>query len=665
MYNQLEELTIYYETETLPKHECQLYIGTEILAYFNDQLVIHHQGTKYQSTTEMIYAMDQSIFKSNIPIDQYEFHFEDLSPDACLSFILFYCQHQGVSMKDFPFDWVDYSIRWELGDVKTTGKPFESWGCLHSALAHSFYIVEEQMDADGKMFSIIDQSNVLQGLKACLYLAISILLEAVAPYQVPDVDHIEEYNQAQTYLKMEYQKYLIGIKHATITQLELPMIDSKKALLVNAFITTENTYIGLLKSFLTHDEERTWLRSGFQFFAINRPELKGTGRDIVIQVDPQLKVHLKDLWSRLEELEDQRRISVQSFSTNATSQTSHVSWNDQKGTFQTLSAPKKSDDQAAGSYLEWIDVVSSIWELYNPAKSITVNPYLENGSIGQPCRIYECQPILSGPKYFTAVKWNSLGQQQVLVTSPTLQRYLAVCASRQYEDQIPPIYPLPSEKTFDFLEIPCGYTIIHPTGIFILDDWNNEELPLTLYKTEVKKLMKRVDTFQEVHQECIQIMTKVKSWLITGQALTESKLTEVNQWLSLNKVKIRHTILTTMFSSNDYYLQTFRETIEKRWAIHTQLNELYETITELEQMIESHTSLKTNRLIVLITIFGFPAVLFSGLFEIIFEQLPGPKWLGIHWIGLLLFFSLSLLSIWGLYRYLNRTPRNNHLDKSD
>ena len=67
---------------------------------------------------------------------------------------------------------------------------------------------------------------------------------------------------------------------------------------VDAFIATENTYMGLLKSFLIHDEERTWLKSGFQFFAIHRPELKGTGRDMVIQVDPQTRAHLKDLWDK-------------------------------------------------------------------------------------------------------------------------------------------------------------------------------------------------------------------------------------------------------------------------------------------------------------------------------------------------------------------------------
>jgi hypothetical protein len=80
------------------------------------------------------------------------------------------------------------------------------------------------------------------------------------------------------------------------------------------------------------------------------------------------------------------------------------------------------------------------------------------------------------------------------------------------------------------------------------------------------------------------------------------------------------------------------------------------------------TTLKTNRLVVLITIFGFPAVLFSGLLELIFENVASYKWLGIHWTGLLLFVALSLIGIGGLISYLKYSPSlmikaNNHDSK--
>jgi hypothetical protein len=424
------------------------------------------------------------------------------------------------------------------------------------------------------------------------------------------------------YLKMENQKYLLGLKQATITQLELPVRNTDRTLLVDAFITTENTYMGLLKSFLIHDEERTWLKSGFQFFAIHRPDFRGTGRDMVIQVDPQLHVHLQDLWDRLEKLE---RTRVQNME--------HIDafWVHPDRDYFCLSSPIRNH----GSSLQWSEIVSLIWELYNPAKSITVNPYQVDGMITDSCRIYECQPILSESR-----------------TLPTLQRYLAACASNNDQTTIPPIHPLPQLDSFDFIEIPAGFALIHHQGVFILDDWNNEPLDFSLYKQEVQNLLERAQTFDGIHTECIEMMSKVMGHLRKSQTLSSSQMLEVTHWITTKKTTIRHTILKTMLSSSDYYLQSFREKIEKRWAIQTQLNELYETITELENILESHVSLRTNRLITLITIFGFPFALFSGLFEIIFDKLPSPPWLGINWTALLLFFILSLVSTLGLHRYI-------------
>lgn len=639
--DQIGKLPIYYHPHKKVKKQNEIFLGNEMFAYYTDQPVEFYQDAQYDSTTEMLYHFQQSILDPTNLFEEYQFYFEDLSPDACLSYILIYCRYHGVSMKQFPVEWIDYTIRWELGDVKTTGKPFESWGCLHSALAHAFFITEEKVDNEGAIIPVINKANVIQGLNACLRLTIAFLLERVVPYEIPYLDHIEEFNRAHMYLKMENQKYLLGVKQATITQLELPVLNTNRTLLVDAFITTENTYMGLLKSFLMHDEERTWLQSGFQFFAIHRPNFRGTGRDMVIQVDPQLHVHLTDLWLKLEEKE------------RANDAEPYIdSWSHHKNTYTTLSAPKKSNAQTTGSNLQWSEVVSLIWELYNPANSITVNPYLEDGSITESCRIYETKPILTDEKLFHAVKWNSLGQQQVLVSSPTLQRYLAACASNPNHAMIPPIHPLPQVNSFDFIEIPSGFALIHNQGIFILDDWNNDSLEFTLYKKEVTKLIERVKIFDHIHKECVEMMSDVKKSLKQSQTLSADKLTVYNHWITMKKTEIRHTILKTMLASSDYDLQVFRNTIEKRWAINTQLNDLYDTVSELEHILENHMNLRTNRLITLITIFGFPFALFSGLFEVVFQEIPSPRWFGINWTAFLLFFILSLIGAWGLNRYM-------------
>ncbi|MFD1423220.1 hypothetical protein ACFQ4J_05610 [Laceyella tengchongensis] len=655
LYDELEELSITYAPHRKVQEEHEILFADEFPIPTNG-LMLTHWGTDAGSTTEFVRELPSLELRRHLPAKQLHFFFADLSPDACLAFVLFYCRHQGVSAQEFPLEWLDYSIRWEMGDVKTTGKPFESWGCLHSALAYASYVTEEQMHATGEMAVRIDPEHVQRGLLSCLYLVILLLLEEVAPYEVPELDHIEEYNAAITHLRLEYQKYLQGLKNATVTQLELPVIHANRTVLVDAFITRENTNIGLLKSFLIHDEERTWLQSGFQFIAIYRPDLKGTGRDMVIQVDPTMNLHLQDLWRKLEEMEDERWGGERPCDQPLVPERSPANrpWMASNENMTALFAPRQLDDGTMGSKLEWAEVVGAIWELYNPANSIKVNPYLADGSIGAACNIYECEPIYHNGKVFIAAKWNSLGKQQVFVSSPTMQRYLAVCASGAYQNRVPPIHPLPPKHSFDFIELPCGYALIHPGGILILDDWNSEALDFALYAGEVKKLVDRVNTFQRIREECAEVMESVEELLRQNQTLSGKKLMELNRWITVKKVEIRNKILATMPSSVDYYLDQFRETVKKRWGLGTQLNELYNTVSELENIIKSHSELRAGRLINLITIFGFPMALFSGLFEIVFEDLPSPKWWGIHWVGLGLFVILSAVSVLALNRYVRK-----------
>jgi len=557
-------------------------------------------------------------------------------------------------------EWVEYVGRWEQGDVKTTGEPFESWGCLHSALASS-HLTISGTDGDGGRFTVSPESESgISGFISCLYLTVSMLLEDIDPYEVPDLDYLEEYNRAIMYLRLEYQKYLQVVKQATIVQLELPMNQSERKLLVDALIITGNIYIGLLQSFLLHDKERTWLKSGFGFMAIHRPELKGTGKDMVISVDPHLNVHLADLWTKLEEMENEDRGPDRPTDNPRFPDRSPANepWYDDLGKYKLISAPRRIGNQF-GSKLEWPDVVAAIWELYNPAESMLVCPYRVDESLGPPCRIYECPPVLRNEthrKQFTAVKWDSLGHQQTLVTSPSMKRYLAVCAISSGSGHTPPIHPLPSEHSFDFLELSCGFAVIHTGGILILDDWNNESLNLPLYQKEVENLLRRLDSFQRIHSEVRKRLREIRNRLDAAKPLTDRELSLLSHWTAKQKLELRNTLLSTMPSSIDYYLALFRSTVEKRWGLNTQLNELYETVSELENIVQNYTDTRTNQLINMITIFGFPLALFGGLFEFIFEGLPSPNWLGIHWMGLFSFLFLSAISIWALSRYFRKPP---------
>ncbi|MBA4494841.1 hypothetical protein ACFO25_03555 [Paenactinomyces guangxiensis] len=658
LWDELEQFQIHYDPNKTRAGTNEILIG--IGDENNGGVCLNNRRTEYESVTELLYYSDRQTLELPVSFHETQFYIEDLSPDSCLAFIFLYCLNQGMAADEFPEDWVDYVNKWEMGDVKTTGEPFQSWGCLHSALAQAHFTFYEETDAEGKPISKIDQANYVNGFWACVTLAVEMLLADVIPHEVPVLDHVEEYNRAMAFLRFEYQQYLQALKQATIIQLELPVKNSNRTLLVDAFIATENTYMGLLKSFLSNDSERTWLRSGFSLIALHRPGLKGSGNDIVISVDPNMNIHLKDLWEKLEHMENERWEGLRPCDQPRLPGRSPANqpWYDDMGRYTLVSAPKKINKELYGSKLEWSDVVSALWELYNPAKSLTVRPYLEDGTIGQSCYIYECQPIVTdreSQKQFTAVKWDSLGREQALVASPSMKRYLAVCASGLYSGKIPPIYPLPAERSFDFLELPCGFAVIHSNGILILDDQNNEQLDLPAYKGEFERLLQRVQTVSKIHAEISRKVDDIQKKLQTRQTLSGKYLISLHHWIAQQKMDLRNTILRTMPASVDHNLQVFRETVEKRWGLNNQLDELYESVAEIEHIITGYAEARTNRLISAITIYGFPFALFAGLFEFIFEGIPSPKWFGIHWVGFVSFLLFSAVSIVGISKILKRS----------
>lgn len=648
----VDDLNIQYEPTSYlnpTSQEDTVYIGSNKPESVG--ISYYHEGTEYESVTEYLYFVDQEKLPLDRSLEELRFIIDDLSPDSCLGFILFCTRLLGVPADDFPEDWIEYVNKWEQGDVKTTGEPFESWGCLHSALAHAHVTVQEVMDEHGNHMTIIDSQNYISGFLACVQFALDLLLEEVLPYEIPELDHIEEYQRAIGFVRVEYQKYLQALNHATVIQLELPIRNSNRTLLVDAFIATENTYIGLLKSFLSNDEERTWLESGFSFMAIHRPELRGTGSDIVISVDPNMNIHLEDLWNRLEELENEKWAGHRPCDQPRYPERSEANqpWYDDRGRYTLLAAPQRIDPYTYGSKLEWADIVSAIWELYNPANSLTVRPYLEDGSIGETKMIYQCDPLIvdeQTQKRLTAVKWDSLSPQQSLVTSPSMKRYLAVCASGSFEGEVPPIHPLPNEVSFDFIELSCGFAIVHYNGVLILDDWNNDPLDFPLYTKEFQHLLERVRAITDIHAEITERVTEIKLKLEEKESLSGAEILTLNNWIAKQKMKLRHTILATMPSSIDYNLQKFRTTIEKRWGLSHQLEDLYKSVTEIENIIKNYSEARINRLISFISIYGFPLALFSGLFEFIFEDVSSPKWFGVHWVGLGTFLFLSFSSIW-------------------
>ena len=610
----MNDIQVYFDPNRIPVDHNEILIG---FGSEEQGIVLNNKHSNHSSVSELVCRLPQDkithwkdIVFSNEQT-QIKLFLEDLSPDSCLGYILLFCRLLDIEVMEIPIKWVEYVNKWESGDVTTTGSPFHSWGCLLSSLAHDHINVHNTEE---------NQLIFKSGFVSCIHFTISLLLEDVSPESIPTMQHVPEYYRAKSLLNNEYQSYLYETLSAEKIQLLLPLNYSDREVLVDSYIATETKPMGSLKAFIRNDSEHSWLKNGFGLMAINRPDAIGSGNDIVISVDPSSGIHLKELWNELERKENENWNGTRPDDQPRFPDRSNANqpWYDEMGKYTILAAPKKIGEQY-GSKLTWDDVLSTIWNLFNPVNSLKVQPYLLNGISNDHISVYQCSPIIEDHgKTFRAMKWVSFGDQQSLIISPTVKRIFAAIACSQ-SNRLPEIKDLPSDSSFDFIQLPGGFSVIHGSGVLFFDDWSNEESRISLYQEEFSKLLSR---FKEIAKLQFEIKLEVDEIVnsIDNQRYIRKNYIQLNNKLSKIKMKLRHVTLNTMSSSYDYHLQLFREQVEKRWGISTQLEELSETVSEFEDIIESFVETRTNQLISTITIYGFPVALFSTLFAFVVQD---------------------------------------------
>ncbi|WP_424767693.1 hypothetical protein [Paenibacillus sp. sgz302251] len=644
-----EHFKIKYDANFVQSDEQVVMIGLGDSLSAASRISLNQKKTKYRSVSELVYHVDERLAAEwretmgDSP-ESWTYILEDLSPDTCFSLILFYFRLCGVDPHTVPTSWIDYVNRWEEGDVKTTGEPYVSWGCLHNSLAHSYF------------GGTRPQESIIQaGFKACLTFVLTMLAQNVNPSAVPEI-HLEEYYRAYGFLNREYQEYLQALHHANLVQLRVPIRDSRHTLLVDAFISKEKTALGAAKAFLRNDSEHTFFKSGFSLMAVHRPDAVGTGNDIVISTDPITGIYLKDLWMELERLEDEKWQGERPVDQPRFSEVSDANqpWFHEMGRYTMVAAPKEIGG-VPGSKLSWKEVMDVLWKLYHPASSIRVRPYEKDGtSLGEACPVHSCTPDIQDEKsgkQLLAMKWDEEDDQALLLT-PTLKQYFAACILKKESAHLPTLDSLPPQNSYDFMELTGGLAIIHSEGVLLLDDWSKEEIFIESFRAEFCNLLKRYNEIAEVKLEISNEMDAIRSTLEIKKILSGRQLLRLSNRLSRIKLKLRQTILQTMPSHSDYFLMQFRQKVETRWAIDSQLEELYVAVAELESIMKNNSETRTSYLINAITIYGFPWALTTGIFGIIFAD-------GMHWMGWICFIGSSLfLSL--LIKYLdNRNIKQN------
>ncbi|MDA2190718.1 hypothetical protein PDN08_23815 [Bacillus cereus] len=645
----IENFAVYYSPEK------RVALHNEIVIGFGSQseskgIVLNNKEAKKSSVSELIYAESEEnlqlwrkALKSDFQPEKAHIYLEDLSPDTCLGFILFYLRVRGIDLQLIDRKWIDYVTLWEKGDVKTTGQPFESWGGLHNALSHTYFDRSEH-----------ENSNVFQeGFKSCIRFVVQLIQADMDPVNLEPLKESEYFHRAVLLLQHEYQEYKQMLNHALTVQLQLPLKDTNRKILVDAFLVKERKHLGTVKVFLRNDLENSWGQKGFAFMAVHNPDLVGTGYDITVSVDTTVGVHLKELWDKLEEMENDKwegnRPSCKPRYSDLRSMATEP-WYDENKKYTILGAPKKLPDGRMGSALTWDDVLQSIWELYHPAKDVRVSVASSEDAeryVGT-YLIHECKPLISNKKYqkqFMAVKWDHSQKDQSIIISPTMKRYLAACAAGGLtQGKLPKMQELPPESSFDFETIPGGFIVLHKDGALLFDDWSRNRVDVDKYTSEFRNVLKRYGVVQEKYEEIHREVSGIKKITDQGKDLNRKKLIALNNRITKLKMELRYITLETMTTNTDHHLEMFREKLEQRWGISSKLHELYEIIGDIENIIKSYTEIQTNYLVSFITIFGFPLALFGGLFQFSLQDMHGPKFLGMHIIGVILFLTFSMLA---------------------
>jgi hypothetical protein len=523
-------------------------------------LSLNQKGSEYRSVSDLIRHADEQTLaqwtRELGPLTDAHIVVEDLSPDTCLAFILLYLRWEGHALGDTIHTYVNYANLWELGDVTTTGEPFASWGCLHSALAHTYAPASPEFGS---------------GFAACCLFVIHLLRQTIDPREIPRL-HTAEYARARSFLQREQQAFLQLLRHAHLLQLQVPIAHSDQTLLVDACLLEEETPHGAVKAFLRNDREHTYFQSGFSLMGVYRPNQAGTGNDIVISVDPASGIYLKELWLKLEELETAKWAGKRPGDRPRFPDRSPYNqpWFDDQGSFTLLGAPKQAGD-VPGTLLTWPEVLEAAWLLYNPVQNLRVKPVMPGGSLGAGVPVHQC-PSRYGEsgKKLLAMKWDASGGQTLLLT-PTVLRFLAACIVRQGDSRFPAIGELPSLKSFSMLELPGGFALVHPKGVLIMDDWNGEEMNVPVLEQEFVYAKQRAEKIDETRGKLTGVANRIQQSIGASGKIKGRTMLAFSNELAQIKMDMRTTMLNTMSAVHDQSTDLFRQQVEETWGIQAKI----------------------------------------------------------------------------------------------
>lgn len=324
--------------------------------------------------------------------------------------------------------------------------------------------------------------------------------------------------------------------------------------------------------------------------------------------------------------------------------------------YTLIAAPRALATGQPGGKATWQDVREQLWACYPPTWALRFIPLVGVRNHGRPLHEFPATRTTPGGKRLLIVGWDRANSEPLVLT-PTLQRYLAACAERDYPEGVP-IDALPDAASFDVLNLPGGFAVIHAHGVLLVDDWSNRNLPIEACQEEFDRVAHRLDELHQIGEDVDTLVDGLRTAVDAGRRLAYPDLV---QRLSQERLRLRTALFDTRAASEDVHLLQFRTLLEQRWGLAGQRAELHETLEQLDTLVRNHLGLHSSRLINNLTFYGFPAVLTATIFSGNVLQHWGENNGGIHQLGLWVALGLCAAS-WAAFWLWNRRAQQVRLD---
>ncbi len=525
---------------------------------------------------------------------------EDASPDSVLSVIFWLARLGGVAPGELPQRWITALTAWERDGVAPSVT--QSWTALMSALAHSHF------GGDGIAAAWNDALRFTASL-----LRHGVDPDAVTPEANPQILAEAAYGRAIAFAMNERQDYLQSLARAVRLELLVPMAGAHgRSLLVDAYFAVEsNAPSGVKKVYIRTDTENTSLGNGFSLMGLYRPGLAGTGNDMTVSVDPRSGIALKELWTRLEALENERwqgqrpNAAPRRISSYPAGEGFDQPWWDDHGRYTLLGAPKKFATEP-GSRLSWSDVLETAWRCYNQLRTLAVFDLGDTGGTARPRPIEACTPqrVASGSgneevvKYLIAAKWDrSEGQSQTLQFTATVKRHLAALitqAAKGRSGQVR-LADLAEPEDFDYLEIAGGTAVVTRDGAFLLDDWRDKDLATTALSADFAQAVALLAA-------CKAFDAEVNA-LYAGSAKTGDVIRRITELRGRIAATFQAADLTEAAPDR----RALRAALEVRWGLDNKEAALTGRLKDLQEILETKATLDTQGMATLIGFVSIPS----------------------------------------------------------